>query len=132
MSAMSRSEQMARIRSQDTVPEMIVRRLIHALGFRYRLHRKDLPGRPDLVFPAKHKVVFVHGCFWHQHFCAAGRHPKTNRNYWDAKLMRNVERDRMNIVALRKLGWRSLIVWECQLRDLSRVEGRVIKFLKSP
>ncbi len=132
MSAMTRSEQMARIRSKDTVPEMIVRRLVHALGYRYRLHRKDLPGCPDLVFQARRKVVFVHGCFWHQHSCGAGRQPKTNKNYWNAKLKRNVERDKMNRVALRKLGWRSLIIWECQLRDLSRAERRVLKFLESP
>ena len=125
---------MALVRSTDTGPEMVVRRLVHSLGYRYRLHRKDLPGRPDLTFPSRRKVLFVHGCFWHQHSCSRGaRIPATSREYWVRKLQRNVARDKRVRRELRKLGWSSLVVWECQTkpRRLGRLSGRIERFLAS-
>ncbi len=105
---------MSRIKSADTGPEMIVRRLVHGMGFRYRLHARDLPGIPDMVFPRLGKIIFVHGCFWHQH-PGCGRQPKSRLDFWSKKLSQNRERDLRNQQALRSLGWRILIVWECQL-----------------
>jgi len=112
-----RSRTMRAVKAKDTKPEWIVRRLLHAAGFRYRLHAKDLPGKPDIVFPSRRKVIFVHGCFWHGHDCARGaRMPKTNADYWSAKIARNVERDARHLEALRVDGWRTLVVWECEIR----------------
>ena len=129
----TRSRIMARVKSKGMKPEMKVRRLLHGLGYRYRLHRADLPGRPDLVFPSRRKVVFVNGCFWHRHDgCPRVRIPATNREYWIAKLERNHARDARNIVALQRQGWAVLTVWECQLRDLPAVTERIIAFLGSP
>ena len=108
---------MSCVRSTDTTPERVVRTLVHRLGYRFRLHRRDLPGCPDLVLPAHRTVIFVHGCFWHQHRCRRGRRaPQTNRAYWEAKLARNKRRDRRVRDQLRRLGWRVLIVWECETR----------------
>lgn len=108
---------MRAVKSKDTAPEMIVRRLVHGLGYRYRLHRKELPGKPDLVFPGRQKVIFVNGCFWHGHDCKRGdRHPKENAVYWRAKVARNMERDRASVTALRDDGWDVLTVWECQTK----------------
>ncbi len=113
-----RSQVMRAVKSQDTNPEMIVRRLLHQAGFRYRLHRKDLPGKPDLVFPGRKKIIFVHGCFWHQHSgCRFADRPATRQDYWNAKLNRNVERDAKNQEMLIQNGWKLLIIWECQTRD---------------
>ena len=108
---------MAAIRSTGMKPEMIVRSLVHGMGYRYRLHAKNLPGKPDLVFRPRRKVIFVHGCFWHQHpkkACKDGRAPKSNLGYWSAKLARNVTRDAKNLDDLRLLGWRVLVIWECE------------------
>ncbi|WP_249139109.1 very short patch repair endonuclease [Actibacterium sp. MT2.3-13A] len=116
---MTRSENMARIRSRDTKPEMIIRRGLHACGFRFRLHRRDLPGRPDIVLPRYHAVIQVHGCYWHGHDCL-GRSPKTNKSYWGPKISRNRERDALNTSALRAAGWRVLIVWECCMKGAAR------------
>ncbi len=126
---------MARVRSEDTGVEMVVRKLVHSLGYRYRLHRKDLPGAPDLVFPARRKIIFVHGCFWHQHSCKRGdRRPSSRREYWLAKLARNVARDKRVRRQLRKLGWRTLVVWECQTpsKKLPALMRRLTRFLDSP
>lgn len=121
---------MALIRSKDTAPEMAVRRLAHGLGYRHRLHRADLPGKPDMVFPSRKAVVFVHGCFWHGHDCKRGaRKPKANAEYWQAKIGRNVERDAAAVAALAAMGWRSLVVWECELKDAAAVEQRLREFL---
>jgi DNA mismatch endonuclease (patch repair protein) len=129
---LTRSEIMARVKSEHTSPERIVRSLAHNLGYRFRLHRKDLPGAPDLVFPRLKAVIFVHGCFWHQHACPRGdRMPATNRDYWERKLARNVERDKRNLRALRKDGWRVLVIWECQMRSPPRLEARLRRFLDS-
>lgn len=120
---------MRAVKGADTKPEMAVRRMLHRLGYRYRLHAAGLPGKPDLVFPSRRKVIFVHGCFWHQHRCPAAARPASRREYWDAKLDRNVQRDRRNRRLLRALGWRTLVVWECQLRAPSRLERRLVDFL---
>lgn len=126
----ARSRTMRQVKDRDTTPEMMVRREIHRLGYRYRLHRKDLPGKPDLVFPGRRKVIFVHGCFWHGHDCARGaRVPKTNREYWTNKIARNVERDRLNRERLDALGWDSMVVWECELKDKAALIRQVQAFL---
>jgi len=109
---------MSRIRSRDTKPELIVRSVCHALGLRFRLHRKDLPGKPDLVFPRHKTVIFVHGCYWHLHDCKYGRVvPKTNTEFWQTKRRSNQERDRKNSVRLHKLGWRIVTIWECETKN---------------
>ncbi|QOJ19095.1 MAG: DNA mismatch endonuclease Vsr [Phycisphaeraceae bacterium] len=126
----ARSRAMRGVRSHDTTPERIVRSVAHSLGFRFRLKRRDLPGSPDLTFPRLRAVVFVHGCYWHQHRCPRGaRQPKTNRSYWLPKLRRNVERDRRAIRALRRDGWRVLVVWECQTRDNAALSSTLKAFL---
>ena len=115
---------MAAIRSKDTAPERAVRRVVTALGYRYRLNRRDLPGKPDLVFGPRRKVIFVHGCFWHMHpkaNCLDARQPKSNTGYWSAKLTRNVARDAENVRKLQALGWRVLIVWDCETKDERRI-----------
>jgi DNA mismatch endonuclease (patch repair protein) len=128
-----RSQVMARVKSKGMKPEMTVRRLVHGLGYRYRLHRADLPGRPDLVFPARRKVLFVNGCFWHRHDgCPRVRIPATNRDYWLAKLESNYLRDTRNIRSLEEQGWDVLTVWECQLRDLPSSTKRLVSFLEAP
>lgn len=131
-----RSENMRRIRSHDTKPEVAVRKIVHALGFRFRLHRRDLPGSPDLVLPKYRAIIFVHGCFWHQHpGCREGRLPSSNRDYWIGKLGRNVKRDRASLRMLRKLGWNVLIVWECEVgRDVAarRLRGFLLRMVPRP
>ena len=126
-----RSRVMRAVKGKDTKPELIVRRLTHALGYRYRLHRKDLPGSPDLVFAGRQKVIFVHGCFWHGHDCARGsRQPKTNAEYWRAKIARNAARDAANLKALEAHGWRALVLWECDLKDRDALAVRLRDFLR--
>ncbi len=123
---------MASIRGKDTGPERAVRSLVHGMGYRYRLHVRDLPGRPDLVFPSLAKVIFVHGCFWHRHRCRAGQVTcATNVEFWRKKFEGNVRRDRTHVRELRILGWETLIVWECWLRDPDNVCARLRSFLQS-
>ncbi|MFW5837719.1 MAG: very short patch repair endonuclease [Desulfovibrionaceae bacterium] len=125
-----RSRVMRRVKSEGTRPEMIVRRLLHGLGYRYRLHRADLPGKPDLVFQSRKKVIFVHGCFWHWHHCPRGqRMPKSNTEYWRAKIDRNIDRDAKNQKELQDLGYDVLTVWECQTRDPETLAARLRDFL---
>ena len=125
-----RSEIMRAVRSADTAPEMALRRAVFALGLRYRLHGRGLPGRPDLVFASRRSVIFVHGCFWHGHDCARGaRAPKTNAAYWRAKIARNRARDRETLEDLKRLGWRALVLWECDLKDISQAARRAEKWL---
>lgn len=129
-----RSARMARIRGKDSKPELVVRSLVHNMGFRYRLHRKDLPGTPDLVFGGRRKVIFVHGCFWHRHAdpeCRLARLPKSRLDFWGPKLERNVERDAENSRRLQLLGWRELVIWECQIGrpKLPELAERVREFL---
>ena len=125
-----RSRIMAQVKSKGMKPEMQVRRLLHGLGYRYRLHRKDLPGRPDLVFSSRRKVVFVNGCFWHKHLgCPRVRIPATNQDYWHTKLERNRARDERNVALLERDNWAVMAVWECELKDLQATTERLIAFL---
>ena len=120
---------MSRIRNADTRPEMIVRRLVHGMGYRYRLHARDLPGSPDLVFRLRKRAIFVHGCFWHQHGCQQYRQPRTKRGFWEPKLARNRARDAETRNRLRCLGWHTLTVWECELKRLPQLAVRIRRFL---
>jgi len=123
---------MARVRGKDTQPELRLRRILHGMGYRYRLHVAALPGKPDIVFPSRRKIVFMHGCFWHGHSCRAGqKRPASNRIYWDEKLAKNMARDKSNRRQLGKLGWRILVVWECQMRNEARLGRRLVDFLES-
>lgn len=126
---MDRSANMRSIRSKDMQPELTVRRLAHKLGYRFRLHRKDLPGKPDLVFGPRRKVIFVHGCFWHSHNCKAAHIPKSNQEYWVPKLERNKTRDIKNIEGLEAKGWQALVIWECEARDEGHLKKRLRTFL---
>jgi DNA mismatch endonuclease, patch repair protein len=129
LSAARRSWNMSRVKGRDTTPELLVRRLLCSQGYRYRLHRSDLPGNPDIVFPSRRKVIFVHGCFWHGHSCPRGRAPSSNREFWVRKIAKNKARDRKNLRALRKLQWEELTLWECELKDFRRLRTRVVDFL---
>lgn len=127
-----RSERMSRVRGKDTKPELVVRRLVHGLGYRFRLHRRDLPGSPDLVFPGRRKVIWVHGCFWHQHpdpNCKLARMPKSRLEFWEAKLSANRERDAVKMAELTALGWDALVVWECEIKDKGVLAARLKEFL---
>jgi DNA mismatch endonuclease (patch repair protein) len=125
-----RSAVMARIKSRDTKPELLLRRLLTGLGARYRLHRKDLPGSPDVAMPGRRLAIFVHGCFWHGHDCARGsRVPKANRDYWLAKVARNTARDARNRTDLAAAGWRVETVWECQMKDQGALRERLCALL---
>lgn len=128
---MDRSENMRRIRSKGMLPELAVRSMVHRMGFRFRLHRKDLPGKPDLVFVSRRKVIFVHGCFWHAHGCSIAHTPKSNAAYWGPKLQRNHARDARNIEALRAVGWKSLVIWECEIRSGRTLKKRLKAFLSA-
>jgi DNA mismatch endonuclease, patch repair protein len=122
---------MRAVKSKDTKPELAVRSLLHRLGYRFRIHRKDVPGTPDIVFPGRRKVIFIHGCFWHQHNCVRGaRVPVNNHDYWVAKIARNAARDEKHLSAIESLGWQALVLWECELRVPS-LESRLQGFLQS-
>lgn len=131
-SSVGRSENMRRIRSRDSVPELAVRRLLFRRGYRYRLALRNLPGCPDIVFPGRRKVIFVHGCFWHVHRgCRLAHKPASNQTYWSKKLRRNVERDRSVVSQLTSMGWGVHVVWECETRDLNALAARLTRFLQS-
>ena len=128
-----RSSRMARIKSKNTKPELIVRRLLHNLRYRYRLHVKEIPGKPDIVFKSRKKVIFVHGCFWHRHLspdCKLVRFPKSRKDFWQAKFSANVKRDAANLEQLAQENWRVMVVWECELRNIEQVENRLVGFLE--
>ncbi|MBI1175684.1 MAG: DNA mismatch endonuclease Vsr [Sideroxydans sp.] len=130
LTPIERSHRMALVRSVDTKPEMVVRRLVHGMGFRYRLHCRDLPGTPDLVFRSRRAVIFVHGCFWHRHGgCALARMPKSRVQFWRSKLEGNKERDARKIAALRADKWRVLVVWECELKNREALARKLSRFL---
>jgi len=132
LSKEQRSKQMSLVRSKNTEPEMIVRRLVFSLGYRYRLHAAKLLGRPDLVFPSKKQLIFVHGCFWHRHDgCRLARLPKSNFDFWRNKLNDNRRRDLLNQEILVAMGWRCLIIWECEIADKNGLEKRIKSFLSS-
>ncbi|MBU0680140.1 MAG: DNA mismatch endonuclease Vsr [Proteobacteria bacterium] len=125
-----RSKIMRKVHSKDTTPEKIVRSLAHRLGYRFRLHQKELPGKPDLTFPRMKKVVFVHGCFWHGHSCKAGQNrPKSNTEYWEKKLTRTQTRDSNNLKDLRGLEWQTIIIWECETKNIKLLTEKIKQFL---
>jgi len=132
VSRQKRSEIMGRVKSKDTRPEMTVRRITHRMGYRYRLHRKKLPGKPDLVFPGRKKVIFVHGCFWHRHpGCPNTRTPKSDVDRWETKFRQNQERDQRVYSELQAQGWDVLVIWECQTKDESLLAELVDRFLRA-
>ncbi len=127
-----RSYNMSRIKGRDTGPELLVRRWLWSEGYRYRLYRKDLPGKPDIVFSRQKKVIFVHGCFWHKHNCGHFKLPRTNREFWEAKISENIMRDRRNTKALADAGWSCFIAWECKIRkELPVLQDKLREFLES-
>lgn len=131
----TRSRMMSNIKGKNTRPETDLRKALHALGFRYKLHDKKLPGRPDIVMPKWKTAVFVHGCFWHRHDgCRYASQPKTRPDFWDAKFALNVARDRRNLKALEEAGWRSIVVWECEIKQIGAdtIASRILQFLSSP
>lgn len=131
LSPAERSERMSRVRCKDTKPELRIRKMIHGLGYRFRLHRSNLPGKPDVVFPRKKKVLFIHGCFWHRHDCSAGRRmPKSRKTFWRDKLNGNKRRDQLNQKLLRERGWDVMVIWECEVKSGSQLENRIHEFLK--
>lgn len=129
----ARSERMSRVKRRDTKPELIVRRMLHAMGYRYRLQAADLPGRPDIVFRGRRKAIFVHGCFWHRHpdpACKLARLPKSRLDFWLPKLEGNRTRDLANLERLNAMGWRTLLVWECELRDKEQLGNTLRRFIE--
>jgi DNA mismatch endonuclease (patch repair protein) len=122
---------MRQVKNKNTAPELLVRSLAHQMGYRFRLHRSDLPGCPDIVFPKRYRIIFVNGCFWHGHSCKRARLPETRPEYWGAKIQKTVERDQRHRKELTKLGWRVLTIWECQLKDIANIKRRVAGFLGS-
>ena len=133
LSPAMRSERMGRVRGRDTKPEMIVRRLLHRMGYRYRLHAKDLPGQPDIVFRRRRRAIFVHGCFWHRHpdpDCRLARLPKSRLDFWLPKLKGNRERDVATVARLESMEWNVLLVWECELRDREQLENKLRRFVE--
>jgi DNA mismatch endonuclease (patch repair protein) len=128
----TRSRIMAAVHSKNTKPELAVRKIVHSLGYRYRLHVQTLPGKPDLVFPARRKILFVHGCYWHRHRgCRYATSPKTNVRFWQDKFSANIQRDRRNVGALKKLGWAVMTIWQCQLKNPGKLGGRIDEFLSN-
>ena len=123
-----RSRNMARVKNKNTAPEIVVRKTLHRLGYRFRLHRRDLPGNPDIVLPRYRSVIFVHGCFWHGHDCRRGNRPASHVDFWNTKLDRNIERDRKNAAALRELGWKILVVWDCRTKDQAELQSLLTTF----
>jgi DNA mismatch endonuclease (patch repair protein) len=130
LSPEQRSRLMSHVRGRDTGPELLIRSMLHRLGYRFRVHRKDLPGTPDLVFPGRRCVLFVHGCFWHGHSCRCGRRPSSNVAFWHEKIDKNKERDKRVQRQLRKSGWQVLAVWECETRDGPVLEKKLTRFLE--
>ncbi|HWM47695.1 MAG TPA: very short patch repair endonuclease [Xanthobacteraceae bacterium] len=120
---------MQSVGTRNTAPEMVVRKLLHGLGYRYRLHSRSLPGRPDVVFPGRRKAVLVHGCFWHGHGCAKGRLPKSRLEYWGPKIEKNRTRDAAVVAEIEDRGWRVLVVWQCEIKDLQALKRRLVRFL---
>jgi len=130
LSPQARNRNMSKIKSTNTAPEMAVRSMVHRLGYRFRLHVKDLPGKPDIVLSKHRKVIFVHGCFWHGHKgCKRASRPSTNTDFWNTKIDSNIARDRRVRKELNKLGWKSLVVWQCQLKKPDVLKRRIVRFL---
>jgi DNA mismatch endonuclease, patch repair protein len=125
-----RSKIMKSVKQKNTGPEMIVRKILSGLGYRYRLYRKDLPGTPDIVFVNRKKAIFINGCFWHRHNCPKASIPKTNKKYWENKFKDNVIRDQDNYLKLKELGWRVFVVWQCELHDLNKISRKLVRFIE--
>ncbi len=121
---------MSRVKGRDTTPEIAVRSMIHRMGYRFRLHRSDLPGKPDIVFGPRKKIIFIHGCFWHGHRCRKGRQPKSNGAFWQTKVVTNRARDKRHTRKLRAGGWKVLVIWQCRLKEPLAVRQRIIDFLR--
>ena len=122
---------MSRVSGKNTKPELVVRSLLHKMGYRFRLHRKDLPGKPDIILPKYKKIIFVHGCFWHGHMdCPRAKRPTTNKKFWDEKLDKNMARDKATINNLKRLGWDVLIVWTCEVKDAEKLKNKLLLFLE--
>ncbi|MDY6851369.1 MAG: very short patch repair endonuclease [Thermodesulfobacteriota bacterium] len=122
---------MSRISGKNTKPELVVRSLLHNMGYRFRLHRNDLPGKPDITLPKHKKIIFVHGCFWHGHIdCPRAKRPETNKEFWHEKLNKNIERDKATVKKLRQLGWGVLTVWTCEVNDADKLKIKLLSFLK--
>jgi DNA mismatch endonuclease, patch repair protein len=128
-SAAERSRIMSLIKGKDTEPERIVRRIVHRLGFRFRLHVKELPGKPDIVLPRHHKVIFTNGCFWHGHHCKRGSRPSSNTEFWDSKIESNIKRDRRIRKELRDLGWKCVTIWQCQMKNHKTLTEKITRFM---
>jgi len=127
-----RSRIMSRVRGKNTKPEIIIRSLLHNMGYRFRLHRKDLPGKPDITLPKYKKIILVHGCFWHGHVgCSRSRRPSTNQKFWNKKLDKNIERDKLTVNTLNQLGWEVLIIWSCEVNDTDKLKAKLLSFLES-
>ena len=127
-----RSRIMSKVKGKNTKPERLVRSLLHGMGYRFRLHRRDLPGNPDIVFPKHKKVIFVHGCFWHGHEdCLRSKRPSSNQEFWDEKLNKNIQRDKNNILTLRNMGWTPLIIWTCEIKDIVLLKLKLQNFIES-
>lgn len=123
---------MSLVSDKNTKPETVVRSLLHRIGYRFRLHKKDLPGKPDITLPKYKKVIFVHGCFWHGHVgCSRSKRPATNRDFWREKLDKNIERDKVTVNALNQLGWEVLVVWSCEVKDTNKMKTKILSFLDS-
>ena len=131
LSKEERSRVMSRVKNQDTGPEVRVRSMLHRMGYRFRLHRRDLPGTPDIVLPRHEKIVFVHGCFWHSHDCPRGERPGTRTDFWDEKLDSNVERDRQNQAKLKEQGWEVLVVWGCEVKEPETAYEKLSAFMEN-
>lgn len=131
-SKQKRSEIMSKVKGGNTKPELLVRSLLHRMGYRFRIHRSDLPGKPDIVLPKHRKIVMVHGCFWHGHrSCRKGQNrPSSNKRFWDRKIRGNAERDKRNVAELRRLGWNVLTVWECETRNQDRLARKLLNFMR--
>lgn len=126
-----RSQIMSKVGGKNTKPELIVRSLLHRMGYRFRIHRADLPGNPDISLPRHKKVIFIHGCFWHGHIeCPRAKRPSTNQEFWQKKLDKNIERDRQNIAKLDDLGWTVLVIWQCEMKDLGKLEQKIDGFMR--
>lgn len=130
--AAKRSQIMSAVQTKNTAPELAVRKVLFAEGYRYRLHSPYLSGRPDIVFPGRRKVVFVHGCFWHGHRCRKGRLPRSRLDYWEPKIRANKKRDARNVAQLRRLGWRTITIWQCELKEGEAIVRKLRTFLGRP
>lgn len=132
-SKQKRSEIMSLISGKNTKPEIVIRKIAHSLGYRFRLHKKDLPGKPDIVFPKYKKVIFVNGCFWHSHKnCKRSKLPTTNAKFWKEKIEGNKKKDKSNYIRLKKLGWDYMVIWQCEIKDSNKekIEKRLLEFLQ--